>query len=211
MGRRACWALEPGRVRDGASPTAGPPIGVGPVSARGGPLGAFWSLPGEHEEIPLERVGEWPLLAECLSVWRRPAAGVQAAGRLPAAIDPLDFPRAAIRGLNLFEHDPAADNWRIRVVGSLVTDHVGAELRGTGLEENFTDADRETVRAAFRAAAQRRAPDLIRRLFTDPRDLRWSYVRLYLPLSSNGAAVDRFVTVIDPGSFGRAADSASAV
>jgi len=62
------------------------------------------------------------------------------------------------------------------------------------------------VRAAFRAAAQRRAPDLIQRLFVDPRGLRWSYVRLYLPLSSDGATVDRFATVIDPASFGSVAE-----
>jgi hypothetical protein len=165
---------------------------------RGSPLGAFWSLPGEHAEIPIDRIGDYPLLAECLDVWRG-----HATDDLPSTVDPLRFPRAAIRGLNLFEHDAETDDWRIRIVGSLVTDHVGRELRGTGLTENFADSDREAVRAAFRAAAERRVPDLLRRLFVDPRGLRWAYVRLYLPLSGNGTTIDRFATVIDPASFGR--------
>ena len=33
--------------------------------------------------------------------------------------------------------------------------------------------------------------------------MRWAYVRLYLPLSSDGRTIDRFATVIDPASFGR--------
>ncbi len=33
-----------------------------------GPGGSFWTLPGEHAEIAIERVGEFPLLAECLAV-----------------------------------------------------------------------------------------------------------------------------------------------
>lgn len=167
-------------------------------ASQGSPLGAFWSLPGEHVEIPIDRIGDYPLLAECLDVWRG-----HATDDLPSTVDPLRFPRAAIRGLNLFEHDPEADDWRIRIVGSLVTDHVGSELRGTGLTENFADSDREAVRAAFRAAAGRRTPDLLRRQFVDPRGIRWAYVRLYLPLSSDGRTIDRFATVIDPASFGR--------
>lgn len=162
------------------------------------PLSAFWSFPGEHTEIPLERIGEYPLLAECLEVWRR-----QAADRLPATVDPVLFPRAAIRGLNLIEYLPETDDWRIRLVGSLVTDHVGRELRGTGLAQNFSEPDRGSVRSALRTAADRRAPDLVRRTFHDPRGVTWAYTRLYLPLSSDGATVDRFATVIDPGSFGR--------
>lgn len=168
------------------------------------PLGAFWSLPGEHVELPLDRIDSYPLLAECLEVWR----GLAPDG-LPATVDPVQFPRAAIRGLNLFEHDPVTDDWRIRVVGSLVTDHVGHELRGTGLTENFAETDRDAVRAAFRIAAQRRAPDLVRRLFVDPRGVRWAYVRLFLPLSSDGRTVDRFATVIDPASFGRLSSDAA--
>lgn len=160
--------------------------------------GILWSPGGEHRELPLARIVEFPLLAECLAIWRS-----RAAERLPDSIDPLDFPRAAIRGLNLFERDAAADDWRIRIVGGLVTEHVGRELRGTGLVENFREPDLTAVRSAFRAAAERRAPDLIHRSFLDPRGMRWSYVRLFLPLSSDGAAVDRFATVTDPSSFGR--------
>lgn len=160
--------------------------------------GSFWSLPGEHVELPLDSIGTFPVLAECLDVWRR-----HAADRLPATVDPVEYPRAAIRGLNLFEHDPATDDWRVRVVGSLVTDHVGAELKGTGLVQAFSETDRQAVREAIRRAADRRQPDLMRRTFQDPRGLRWAYVRLFLPLSSDGATVDRFATVIDPASFGR--------
>jgi len=162
------------------------------------PVGAFWALPGEHVELSLDRIVDYPVLAQCLENWR----GLVADG-LPSDVDPLAFPRAAIAGLNLFEFDADADDWRVRLAGRLVSEHVGYELRGTGLIEAFSEADRAEVRAAIRAAVARGEPELTRRNFVDPRGRRWSYVRLFLPFSRNGDRVDHFVTVIDPGSFGR--------
>lgn len=162
--------------------------------------GRFWALPGEHEELPLWQAAEYRLLAECLESWRRLATG-----GLPSTVDPLQFPRAAIRGLNLFEYDKATDDWRVRLASSLITEHVGAELRGTGLIEAFAEPDRAEVRGAVRAAVARGEPNLTRRRFVDPRGRHWAYVRLFLPFSQGGDGVDRFVTVIDPNSFGRTA------
>ncbi len=162
------------------------------------PVGAFWALPGEHVTLSLDRVVDYPILAQCLENWR----GLVAHG-LPSEVDPLTFPRAGIAGLNLFEFDADSDDWRIRLAGRLISEHVGYELRGTGLIEAFSEADRAEVRAAIHAAVARGEPELTRRNFVDPRDRRWSYVRLFLPFSRDGDGVDRFVTVIDPGSFGR--------
>jgi hypothetical protein len=164
----------------------------------GKPLGAFWALPGEHATLPLDRLVDYPILAQCLESWRSLVAD-----GLPSQVDPLVFPRSAIAGLNLFEFDADTDDWRVRLAGRLITEHVGSELRGTGLVEAFSEADRAQVKAAIHAAVQRGQPELMRRNFVDPRGRRWSYVRLFLPFGRAGDGVDRFVTVIDPDSFGR--------
>lgn len=162
------------------------------------PIGAFWALPGEHVELSLDRIFDYPVLAQYLENWRDLVTD-----GLPSEVDPLTFPRAAIAGLNLFEFDAEADDWRVRLAGRLISEYVGYELRGTGLIEAFSEADRAAVRAAIRAAVAHGEPELTRRNFVDPRGRRWSYVRLFLPFSRDGDGVDRFVTVIDPDSFGR--------
>ncbi len=159
---------------------------------------AFWRLPSTHVEIPLEEIADYPLLAECLKVWREASSE-----RLPETIDPLALPVAAIKGVSLFYREPQTGDWIVSLGGSLLTNGHGREMRGTGLAEGFAAGDLENVRRGIERAMARGEPELMRREFQDPQGHMWSFVRLLLPLSSDGEKRDRYAMIIDPETYGR--------
>lgn len=154
--------------------------------------------PGDIADIPLERIVEYPLLAAVLDVWE-----ASAAGGLPPTIDPTLLPRAIVKGVNLFDIDPVTRDARIRLSGGLVTRFIGREMRGEMTASIYVGSDLEAVQRSTKAAMTSRRPGLARRRLIDSRGRLWAYVRLLLPLSSDGVQADRFATVIDPASFGR--------
>lgn len=154
--------------------------------------------PGDLTDMPIERVVDYPLLAESLAVWRAAAAD-----RLPATIDPTELPRAVVKGVNLFDVDRATGEVRVRLVGGLITRFAGRELRGERTRDIYVGSDFDAVHRATHAALAARQPALARRRVLDSRGRRWAYIRLLLPLSSDGVHADRFATVIDPASFGQ--------
>lgn len=154
--------------------------------------------PGDMVEIPIERIVDYPLLAETMTVWRAAAAD-----GLPATIDPVALPRAVVKGINLFDVDPATGDVRVRLAGSLITGFIGRELRGERTSDIYVGSDLAAVRRSTHDALAARQPSLARRHVLDSRGRRWIYVRLLLPLSSDGIHADRLATVIDPGSFGQ--------
>lgn len=158
----------------------------------------FWTLPGTHVALPIERVADYPLLAECLRVWR-----ASVADGLPATIDPVALPPALIKGVSLFRRDPGSDDWVVHLAGSLLTEGHGREMKGTGLADGFSAADVDKVRRGIDEAMRRGEPDLMRREFRDPQGRLWCFVRLLLPLSSDGVSRDRYAMVIDPDTFGK--------
>ncbi len=79
----------------------------------------------------------------------------------------------------------------------------GREMRGTGLAEGFATEDLEKVRQGIERTMARGEPELMRREFQDPQGHMWSFVRLLLPLSSDGVERDRYAMIIDPETYGR--------
>lgn len=159
---------------------------------------AFWRLPSVHVEIPIGQIEDYPLLAASLRVWRE-----HSTDRLPETLDPLSLPVAVIKGVSLLRRDPATGDWIVWLGSSLLTRGHGREMRGTGLAEGFAPGDLEKVRQGIERAMEFGRPDLVRREFQDPRGRLWSFVRLLLPLSSDGTSRDRYAMIIDPETFGR--------
>ncbi|GHD55393.1 hypothetical protein GCM10017083_34250 [Thalassobaculum fulvum] len=159
---------------------------------------AFWRLPSIHVEIPIAEIADYPLLAECLKVWRNASTG-----RLPETLDPLTLPVAVIKGVSLLRKNPDSGDWIVDLGGSLLTDGHGREMKGTGLSEGFAPGDVEKVREGIERAMARGEPELMRREFQDPHGQMWSFVRLLLPLSSDGVKRDRYAMIIDPETYGR--------
>lgn len=154
--------------------------------------------PGDIADMPIERIAEYPLLAAVLAVWQASASGC-----LPPTIDPTLLPRAVVKGVNLFDIDPVTRDARVRLSGGLVTRFIGREMRGEMTASIYVGSDLEQMERSTREALRNRRPSLARRRLIDSRGRLWAYVRLLLPLSSDGVQADRFASVIDPATFGR--------
>lgn len=154
--------------------------------------------PGDIADMPMERIAEFPLLAAVLDIWQNSAAG-----GLPPTLDPTLLPRAVVKGVNLFDIDPVSRDARVRLSGGLVTRFIGREMRGEMTASIYVGSDLEAMERSTREALHGRRPSLARRRLIDSRGRLWAYVRLLLPLSSDGVQADRFASVIDPPSFGR--------
>lgn len=160
-----------------------------------------WDLPGLHIPLPIEQVADYPLLHECLEVWTK----ARATG-LPATLDPVELPRDVIKGVSILEWNPDIQDWVVRLSSTLLDEKHGKPMRGTSLSDGFNASDIETVLAETTETVRSGEPDLRRREYYDPNGRGWSYVRLLLPLSSDGVGWDRYALIFDPETFGQRID-----
>ncbi|MCR9071383.1 MAG: PAS domain-containing protein [Alphaproteobacteria bacterium] len=148
--------------------------------------------------MPIEEIVRFPLLAECLEYWK----AVSGEG-LPQTIDPLQLPRGLIKGVSLVDWSDERGDWVLRLSSSLIDETHGRPMKGSTFADAFKPNALAEVHAQMRLLMERGAPDLARREFLDPKSRVWSFVRLFLPLSSNGIARDRYCLVMDPETFGK--------
>ena len=158
----------------------------------------FWTLPSVHIPLPIEEIGAYPLLAQCLTAWRQTATQ-----GLPPTIDPLDMPPAAIKAISLAEWSGEHADWVLRLSSTLIDESHGRSMRGTTFAEAFEPTELARVHARVREILDRGEPDLAKHEFHDPNGRIWSFVRLILPLSSDGVKRDRYCLVFDPLTFGK--------
>jgi hypothetical protein len=155
------------------------------------------TMPGLHVPMPLEAVIQYPILARCLDVWRR-----NAADRLPATVDPVEMPVEAIKGISLVEWDGQIDDWVVRLSATLMDQGHGRSMTGVRMLETYRDDEYAGVMDRLQAIVEAGEANLARREFVGSRDRRWAYVRLILPLSSDGVKRDRYCLIYDPATFG---------
>lgn len=160
-----------------------------------------WDLPGFHIQLPIEQVSDFPLLDQCLEIWKRARTD-----GLPATLDPVELPRGVIKGVSILEWNSDVQDWVVRLSSTLLDEKHGKSMRGTGLSDGFNASDIETVRAEISKIVESGEPDLRRREHHDPNGRIWSYVRLMLPLSSDGVKPDRYALIFDPETFGQSID-----
>jgi hypothetical protein len=105
-----------------------------------------------------------------------------------ANIDPVDFPYALGR-VSLVEVQRNPLRFRYRLVGTLLTQHLGYEMTGKYVEQIPEPSMREYTRRFYERALQRQEPlheagtELIERY-------AWQHEVLVLPLASDGATID---------------------
>lgn len=158
----------------------------------------FFRLPSVHIPMPIGKIDDYPVLAACLEAWRPTAAN-----GFPQSIDPLDMPPAAIKAISLVEWSDEHSDWVLRLSSTLIDESHGRSMRGTTFSEAFVPEDLAKVHARLNEIMQRGEPDLGQHEFYDTRDRVWSFVRLILPLSSDGVKRDRYCLIYDPETFGR--------
>lgn len=162
------------------------------------PTDRLLDLPRLHIPMDLHQIDEFPILAGCLQVWRDAYRG-----RLPEKIDPVDMPREAIRGISLIVLDPDAGDWIVRLASTLMDQGYGKAMTGCPMLETYRPQEYPEIRARLEAILAHGEPNLARHEFIGSQNRRWAYVRLILPLSSDGVKRDRYALIYDPATFGR--------
>ncbi|MDF1790380.1 MAG: hypothetical protein P1U88_00645 [Thalassobaculaceae bacterium] len=161
----------------------------------------FWSLPSVHIPLDLDQVDRFPLLAQALEVWRRGAGD-----GIPSTIDPLDMPPALIKGISLIEWREDAGDWYVRLASTLLAQGHGGPLTGARLADGLRPDQAGRMRERIRVMQESGHAALDRFEFDDRKGRIWSYVRLALPLSSDGIKRDRYALIFDPDTFGQRID-----
>lgn len=150
-----------------------------------------------HRDLDLVEIGSYPALAECVRIWRLACRG----GELPAILPPDEVPPAVIPYMMLLDYLPERRDARVRMVGHYVGERADFETIGRNLRGYFNEADAQIVYAGLERAATTREPSLARRDYVSIEGKRFRYVRLILPLASDGRNVDGFFKTIEPSTL----------
>ena len=156
------------------------------------------TMPRLHVAMTLDAIGAYPILAQCLEVWRR-----NAVDQLPTTVDPVEMPVEAIKGISLVDWDPQLEDWVIRLSATLMDQGHGRSMTGTRMLDIYRDDEYAGVKERLEGILQAGEPNLARHEFIGSRNRRWAYVRLILPLSSDGVKQDRYCLIYDPTTFGQ--------
>ncbi len=135
------------------------------------------------------------MLHAVTQVWRRLALD-----HLPARIDPLDIPKPLLPYILILDYSVEPEDILARLAGTAVCENHGGELRGRSIFDVFEPKDAQLVLDSLKGVLARRGPTLARREFVSLDNTTLSYVRLILPLSSDGVTIDRFFNAVEPSS-----------
>jgi len=146
--------------------------------------------------MPITRIGDYPLLEKMYQFWQAATDG-----GLPSKIEPFDVPPRLMPYVMLLELENDGPRLRVRLAGTEVCAKHGGELRGKTTDDFFLPDDADTVVEAAMQSAETRQPTLARREYIGLDDRIWVYVRLILPLSTDGVTVDRFFKAVEPSTL----------
>jgi hypothetical protein len=147
-----------------------------------------------HRDLDLAALDSYPALAECVRIWRNACRD----GELPAALPADEVPEAVKPFTMLLDYLPERRDARVRMVGHYVGERADFETIGRNLRGYFNDEDAQIVYAGLERAATTRGPSLAKRDYVSIEGKRFRYVRLILPLASDGRNVDGFFKTIEP-------------
>ncbi|WP_416896560.1 MAG: PAS domain-containing protein [Minwuia sp.] len=150
-------------------------------------------IPSKHTELDIGEIGNFPLLDHMCRFWREANDG-----DVPVRIEPFDVPAKLMPYVMLLDLEEEPRRLRVRLAGTAVCDKHGGELKGKTTDDFFLEDDARAVVDAALVAAETRQPTLARREYIGLDDRLWGYVRLILPLSSDGVKIDRFFKAVEP-------------
>lgn len=161
------------------------------------PAAARPNQPSTQQELALEEIGAYPMLATCLKAWEAARSG----DTLPASLEVGDVPEEVLDYTMLIDYLPAERDAAVRMVGNFIGEKAAFQAHGMTVRAFFEERDAEIVTESFRAIAENRAPSLARRSYVPISGENMSYVRLILPLSANGETVTGFFKTIEPATL----------
>lgn len=150
-----------------------------------------------YEELPLERIADYPMLASCHAAWLAAGTG----NSLPVAINVEALPKDVLPYVMLLDYLPDQRDVRVRLAGNYVGERTSGDKGGQRLGNFFNAHDAEIVFKSMEQVATTRQPSLARRSYVTLEGRQFSYIRLILPLSLDGTAVTGFFKTIEPGTL----------
>ena len=153
-------------------------------------------LSSTHEELPLGDLPNYADLQRVYEVWK---ALTEKDGRFPAQLDPTRVPVALLPYMMVLEVENG--RLRVRLAGTRVCEEHGGEMRGRTTDDFFKPEDGKKVLEAGLRVAETGKPSLARKSYIAINGRRWSYVRMILPLSSDGVKRDRLFKLLDPATL----------
>lgn len=150
-----------------------------------------------YEELPLERIADYPGLAQCHAAWR----AAQVGGKLPATIAVEALPKDVLPYVMLLDYEPERRDVRVRLAGNFVGERTSGEEGGRRLRNFFSAQDAEIVFRSLEHVAALARPSLAKRDYVTLEGRPVRYVRLILPLSLDGKTVTGFFKTIEPATL----------
>lgn len=150
-----------------------------------------------HAELPLAELERYPVLAACVKAWRE----APRRGELPACLPVDRVPAEAEPYTMLLDYLPETRDARVRFAGHYVGERARFDAAGRTLRGYFDESDAEIVFDGLARAADTRAPTLARRDYVAIDGRHCRYVRLILPLASDGKTVDGFFKTVEPSTL----------
>lgn len=152
-----------------------------------------------YEELLLDALPQFPMLARCHQAWLAAHRGA----KLPAVIEVDTLPAEVLPYTMLLDYLPEQRDVRVRLAGNYVGERTSADLGGRRLGNFFNAHDAAIVFASMEQVAAKRQASLARRSYVLLDGSQLSYVRLILPLSQDGQTVSGFFKTIEPASLNR--------
>lgn len=135
-----------------------------------------------------------PQLIRILSLWRA-AAGEQAFPH-PAALGPAEL-KPVLPNVHIYTLSPEAPRYRIRLIGTRMTDYIGRNLAGKSVDEVSAVALRRALNGLISAveSAGTWLHLMAPRALALPNDDHKSLESLWLPCAADGQTIDRIIAV----------------
>jgi len=162
-----------------------------------GASGTEAAVPSTLEELDLNTIADFPLLATCLTLWKENCVD----GKLPAHLNVERVPEEVLGYTMLLDFIPEERDALVRIVGNYVGERATFRAAGMTVRGFFDERDAQIVNDALCKVAASRVPSLARRTHVVIHGEQASYVRLILPLSNNGRIVTGFFKAIEPSSL----------
>lgn len=135
-----------------------------------------------------------PVLGPALSYW----TGKRSGRSMPRKrdIDPIEIPPKILPNLQIIDVIDGGARFRYRLIGTALVDAYGKDFSGRIVDELFPDDRLDFVQGLYRSVCTSKAPIFSRNKYHTPRDVDLFSMRIYMPLSEDGVAVQHILGVM---------------
>ena len=135
-----------------------------------------------------------PVLGPALEYWASKRGGRSMPRKRD--IDPIEIPAKILPNLQIIEVIDGGARFRYRLIGTALVEAYGKDFSGRIVDELFPDGRLDFVQSLYRSVCASKAPIFSRNKYHTPRDVDLFSMRIYMPLSEDGIAVQNILGVM---------------